>query len=126
MNIDYNKIDHLRKTYQKDDLDINSMSVNPYQQFDKWFKEANENEEVLEVNAMVLACADDEGRPSARMVLLKGYNEQGFVFYTNYNSRKAKAIAENPTVALLFYWDVLERQIRIEGKSGNFGQTIIR
>jgi pyridoxamine 5'-phosphate oxidase len=103
-----------RRNYIKHELVEGSISANPYQQFAQWFEDAGKGE-VLEPNAMTLATADKAGKPSARIVLLKAFNEQGFVFYTNYLSRKGAEIAENNQGALLFYWDVMERQIRIEG-----------
>ncbi|MDB5117964.1 MAG: pdxH, partial [Mucilaginibacter sp.] len=88
--------------------------TNPIKQFEIWFNEAIEAR-VLEPNAMTLATATPDGRPSARIVLLKGYNTDGFAFYTNYLSRKGKEITKNPLGALTFFWGELERQVRIEG-----------
>jgi len=85
----------------------------PLRQFDAWFREAGAA--VAAPEAMALATATAEGRPSLRMVLMKGYDERGFVFYTNYESRKGLELAANPHVALLFYWEALGRQVRIEG-----------
>ena len=90
------------------------MSSNPFPLFDAWYAEARASE-LNDSNAMTLSTADAAGRPSSRMVLLKGHGRDGFVFYTNRESRKARAIAENPQVALLFHWKSLRRQIRIEG-----------
>jgi len=87
----------------------------PYLQFDKWFKEVLKAD-FKEPTAVILATSTRSGKPAARAVLMKEYNKEGFVFYTNYNSRKGKALRENPSAALLFYWDRLERQVRIEGK----------
>ncbi|MBB5698374.1 pyridoxamine 5'-phosphate oxidase [Sphingomonas yantingensis] len=89
----------------------------PFTLFDTWFAEARE-QEINDSNAMALATADAEGRPSVRMVLLKGHGPDGFVFYTNRESRKASELAENRDVALLFHWKSLRRQIRIEGTVG--------
>ncbi len=86
----------------------------PFKQFEQWFQEAAEAEPVLP-EAVSLATATQEGRLSSRMVLLKGFDERGFVFYTNYQSRKGIELAENPNAALLFYWRQLERQISITG-----------
>lgn len=83
-------------------------------QFDKWWEEAVQSQ-IDEVNAMTLATANKEGRPGARIVLLKGVEPDGFVFFTNYNSNKGKDIAENPFATLLFFWKELERQVKIEG-----------
>lgn len=104
----------LRIEYKKGTLDEHDVERNPFDQFNKWFKEAIASE-IPEVNAMTLATANKQGRPSARMVLLKQYDDRGFVFFTNYESKKAKDIAENPQVALLFFWEPLERQVRISG-----------
>jgi pyridoxamine 5'-phosphate oxidase len=87
---------------------------NPFGQFERWFSRAL-NAGLKLPEAMTLATATKDGKPSARMVLLKGYDESGFVFYTNYNSRKGDELAENPHAALVFYWAPLGRQIRIEG-----------
>lgn len=105
----------MRRDYSKAALTENSVDQNPFKQFDIWFNEAI-GAEMLEPNAMVLSTSNIEGKPSSRVVLLKNFNELGFVFYTNYESRKANEIDENPNASLLFYWDKLERQIRIEGK----------
>lgn len=90
------------------------MSTNPFFLFGEWLAEA-EAHEPNDPNAMALATVDADGRPSVRMVLLKGHDERGFVFYTNLESRKGLALAANPTAALLFHWKSLRRQIRIEG-----------
>ncbi|MGZ4157390.1 MAG: pyridoxamine 5'-phosphate oxidase, partial [Bacteroidia bacterium] len=83
-------------------------------QFEKWFKEAVDSK-VHEPNAMTVATATIDGKPSARILLLRNFSEKGFVFYTNYTSRKGEEILENPNCALLFFWPELERQVRIEG-----------
>jgi pyridoxamine 5'-phosphate oxidase len=88
----------------------------PLVQFDRWFQEACAAMPVNLANSMVLATAGANHQPSARIVLLKEYSAQGFIFYSNYQSRKGREIAENPHVALLFWWEALERQVRIEGK----------
>ncbi|MDZ7894338.1 MAG: pyridoxamine 5'-phosphate oxidase [Sphingobium sp.] len=90
------------------------MTTDPFALFDNWFGEARASE-INDSNAMALATADAQGRPSVRMVLLKGHGPDGFVFYTNQTSRKAGEIAANPHAALLFHWKSLRRQIRIEG-----------
>ncbi len=108
-------LSNMRKDYQSTRLDRTKMLPNPYEQFEQWLQEAI-NSEILEANAMALATSNKASRPSLRMVLLKGYKEQqGFFFYTNYHSRKGQELIQNPHAALLFYWDLLERQIRIEG-----------
>lgn len=107
-------ISDLRKDYKLLSLDIIDVDANPIKQFQFWFDQAL-NSDLLEPNAMTLATSTMQGRPSARKVLLKGLDERGFVFYTNYESRKGKEILENPHVALCFHWAELERQVRVEG-----------
>ena len=107
-------IQNIRSEYLAASLSENDSNADPIKQFDKWFNEALKAE-VAEPTAMTLATATSDGRPSARIVLLKGFNDDGFVFYTNYLSRKGKEIAKNPLGSLLFYWISLERQVRIEG-----------
>ena len=104
----------IRQDYQGERLDEDTAERDPIAQFNGWFAEAVKAELPM-VNAMTLATADGEGRPSARIVLLKGADARGFVFYTNYESRKAQELAANPRAALLFYWIGLEREVRIEG-----------
>jgi len=103
-----------RQNYGKHELTEEKISPNPYEQFGWWFEDVRKSG-IQEPNAMALATASKSGRPSARIVLLKAFNEDGFVFYTNYHSHKGKDITENNQAALLFYWDELERQVRIEG-----------
>jgi pyridoxamine 5'-phosphate oxidase len=107
-------IARIRTDYKKGALDEEHAEANPIHQFGRWWDEATKSE-LPEVNAMTLATADESGVPSARVVLLKGYDERGFVFYTNYDSRKGRELAGNPRAALLFFWPELERQVRIEG-----------
>ena len=104
----------LRRNYTQESLSRTAVDPDPIVQFDRWFQEAL-NSELPEPNAMTLASATRDGRPSARIVLLKGFDQNGFVFYTNYGSRKGSELAENPQAALLFCWLELERQVRIEG-----------
>jgi pyridoxamine 5'-phosphate oxidase len=106
----------LRKEYTSAGLDKAGVDPDPIVQFHEWFENAVEAD-LHEPNAMILATATTDGKPSARTVLLKGYDERGFVFYTNYEGRKAAELEVNPTCALLFYWGELERQIRIEGRA---------
>jgi pyridoxamine 5'-phosphate oxidase len=111
-------VDHvarLRKEYTRSGLDESNVSRDPVEQFRRWFEEALAAD-LHEPNAMILATATPEGKPSARVVLLKGFDERGFAFYTNYEGRKARELEENPQAALLFYWGELERQVRIEGR----------
>lgn len=107
------EVAHIRKDYLEASLEREQLAANPIHQFEQWFQEAVE-QQVQEPNAMTLATVQD-GKPTLRVVLLKGFDEQGLVFYTNYQSRKGQSIAENPHVALNFFWPELERQIRIEG-----------
>jgi len=107
-------IQNIRSEYLAASLSENDTSADPIKQFDKWFNEALKAE-MQEPTAMTLATSTYDGRPSARIVLLKGFDNNGFVFYTNYLSRKGKEIAKNPLGALLFFWGTLERQVRIEG-----------
>lgn len=104
----------LRRSYEQAELDEAAAASVPLQQFDRWFTEALAAK-LPEPNAMTLATVDADGRPSARIVLIKGYDERGFVWYTNYRSRKGRELAHNPRAALLFHWPELERQVRIEG-----------
>lgn len=101
--------------YQKATLDESDVLPNPFDQFGKWFGEVLASE-ITEANAMVLATADATGAPAARIVLLKGFDHDGFVFFTNYESRKGREIAQNNRVSLLFFWKELERQVRIDGR----------
>jgi pyridoxamine 5'-phosphate oxidase len=103
-----------RRNYLKHELTEDRISPNPYEQFGWWFEDASHSD-ILEPNAMTLATATKNGKPSARIVLLKSFDEQGFIFYTNYHSRKGREIEENNHASILFYWDALERQVRIEG-----------
>lgn len=106
----------LRREYSQAALDIDSVENEPLNQFRKWFKEA-QDAEILEPNAMVLSTVDADQRPYQRTVLMKALDEQGVVFYTNYKSRKARQIEENPHVSVLFPWYALERQVLITGKA---------
>ena len=107
-------LQNLRREYSLAQLSETTININPVKQFDIWFNEAIEAK-LHEPNAMTLATATRDGVPSARIVLLKGYDNYGFVFYTNYLSRKGKEITKNPIGALNFFWGELERQVRIEG-----------
>ena len=109
-----NTIADIRKDYRKSALLEADLAADPFAQFTRWWEEAIHSE-VDEVNAMTLATAAPDGQPTARIVLLKGFDAKGFVFYTNYNSEKGRTIAANPKVALVFFWKELERQVRIEG-----------
>jgi pyridoxamine 5'-phosphate oxidase len=104
----------MRREYTSRGLHEDDLDPDPFQQFSAWFAEAV-NAQVIESNAMTLATATSDGQPSARIVLLKGFDEHGFVFFTNYDSRKGSELSLNPRAALLFYWAQLTRQVRIEG-----------
>ena len=105
----------LRKEYRRERLDEATAAADPLSMFEEWFVEAAESG-LVEPNAMTLATATPEGKPSARVVLLKDFDARGFSFFTNYASRKGQEIAANPFAALTFWWGPLERQIRIEGR----------
>ncbi len=105
----------LRREYARERLDEASVDGDPIVQFGKWFEEARAAD-LLEPNAMTLATATAGGVPSARIVLLKGFDAQGFVFYTDYRSRKGRELDGNPLAALVFHWGELERQVRIVGR----------
>ena len=104
----------MRREYTRAGLSEDGLAPDPVEQFGRWFEEVLVAD-LYEPNAMTLATATRDGRPSARTVLLKGFDERGFVFYTSYAGRKARELAENPRAALLFYWGELERQVRVEG-----------
>ncbi|MDD2584623.1 MAG: pyridoxamine 5'-phosphate oxidase [Bacteroidales bacterium] len=105
---------HMRQEYSPTPLTKENMHRDPLIQFKSWFKEALKHEQ-SEVNAMVLATANKRGEPSARVLLLKSYSKDGFIFFTNYNSKKGREIEHNNKVSLLFYWPNTMRQIRVEG-----------
>jgi pyridoxamine 5'-phosphate oxidase len=104
----------LRREYARATLDEASVAHDPFQQFDTWFSQAVQAGVPL-ANTMALATADARGQPSVRAVLLKGVDPRGFVFYTNYRSRKAAELLANPAASALFWWEPLERQVRIDG-----------
>lgn len=109
------KLHHYRKSYEKGELSETSVNENPIQQFRTWFFEVKENGGVDEVNAMTISTIGTDGFPKGRVVLLKKYDENGFYFYTNYNSEKGKSITNNNKVSLSFFWPNMERQIIIKG-----------
>jgi len=114
MELTRENLQNLRQDYRVASLSENDVAANPFLQFKKWFSDAIEAQ-LYEPNVMTFATADSDGKPSARIVLLKGFDENGFVFYTNYESRKANDLVENPQAAAVFFWAELERQVRIEG-----------
>ncbi len=105
----------IRHDYTRGSFTEKNALKDPFEQFKSWFQDAIAVK-MLDPNALVLSTATKEGKPSSRVLLLKNVDERGFVFFTNYEGRKGKEIDENPNVSMLFYWDKLERQIRIEGK----------
>ncbi len=104
----------LRREYSLEGLDEGDLDPSPFRQFERWFRQAMDAQ-VHETNAMTLATASRAGVPSARIVLLKGMDDDGFVFFTNYDSRKGAELTENPRAALVFYWAEITRQVRVEG-----------
>lgn len=110
-------INQLRSVFSKASLDEKDVEKDAVKQFAKWFGEAI-SAKPNEVNAMSLSTVSSDGKPSSRIVLLRGFDENGFIFYTNYTSRKGEEITDNPNAALLFFWPELERQVRIEGVLG--------
>ena len=105
----------LRRDYAREGLDEKKVARDPYQQFELWFDEVLRSK-LPEPNAMILATVSAAGQPSVRTVLLKGYDRRGFVFFTNYDSRKGRELAHNPRATLVFLWLELERQVRLEGR----------
>lgn len=112
----------LRKEYAQASLDIADVLADPVAQFDQWFSQALKAE-VQEPNAMTLCTVDPNGRPSGRIVLIKGIDAQGVTFFTNYLSRKGQALATHPYASLVFFWPELERQVRIDGKVGKMSDA---
>jgi len=108
-------LSNYRKSYERAELNEKELPDNPIELFRDWFFDAEKNEDCIEVNAMSLATVGSDGFPRNRIVLLKKFTWEGFVFYTNYNSEKGKSIKENPKVGLNFFWPKLERQIKIKG-----------
>lgn len=119
--MDNQSIASIRKVYQLQSLLEEEVDSNPVSQFEKWWQQAIESS-IDEVNALTLSTCSPSGSPSSRIVLLKGIHEDGFVFFTNYDSRKGKEIEQNPNVSLLFFWKEMERQVRIEGVATKINQ----
>jgi pyridoxamine 5'-phosphate oxidase len=107
-------ISSIRREYMRESLSESDVHSDPFRQFDRWWTEVLKAD-IDEVNAMTLSTVSAEGFPGSRIVLLKGYDDNGFVWFTNYESRKGQDLAENPRASLLFFWKELERQVRIEG-----------
>jgi pyridoxamine 5'-phosphate oxidase len=112
----------LRRDYKMASLEEANLHPDPIQQFSSWFADA-QRAQLAEPNAMTLATVTEQGRPSARIVLLKGFDQNGFCFYTNYESRKGKELAQQPFACLVFLWAELERQVRIEGSITRLSQA---
>jgi pyridoxamine 5'-phosphate oxidase len=122
MSTTSSRIADLRQSYEKAELGEDASHADPLRQFDQWLTEAI-SAEVPEPNAMTLATVGSDLRPSTRIVLVKGYDERGIVWYTNYNSRKGQELAGNPWAALQFHWVELERVVRIEGRVGKVDEA---
>jgi pyridoxamine 5'-phosphate oxidase len=112
----------MRKQYRAEGLAESDLADTPVAQFAHWFAQAATEAHLFEPNAMVVSTADAQGRPSSRTVLLKGFDEQGFVFYTNYGSRKARDLAQNPYLSLLFPWHHMARQVIVGGIARRTGR----
>jgi len=114
MELTKENIQNLRQDYRAAELAESDVDKNPFTQFGKWFKDALDAQ-LYEPNVMTLATADLQGKPSARILLLKGFDDNGFVFFTNYASKKGQELAQNPQASMVFFWPELERQVRIDG-----------
>ena len=112
---DISETEDLQKKYSLIELNEKTISKDPFEQFDIWYKDVL-NSRLPEPNAMIISTADRAGIPSVRTVLLKSYDNRGFVFFTNYESKKGNDLAENPNAAILFLWKEIERQVRISGR----------
>ncbi|WP_298760013.1 pyridoxamine 5'-phosphate oxidase [uncultured Psychroserpens sp.] len=113
-----------RKSYEKQELLEENVSDNPMELFQKWFHEVDHNFDIAETNAMTISTLGLDGFPKSRVVLLKKYTYEGFIFYTNYDSEKGKAILSNPNVCLSFFWPAAERQIIIKGKAEKIADNL--
>jgi len=117
-------LSNYRKSYDKSELLETSIPEDPINLFNRWFHEVEDFGGVDEVNAMTVATIGLDGFPKSRVVLLKNFNEEGFVFYTNYNSQKGRAIAANPNVCLSFFWHSMERQVIIKGRAQKTSEIV--
>lgn len=117
-------LSNYRKSYEKSELIETNIPEDPINLFNKWFHETEDFGGLEEVNAMTVSTIGLDGFPKSRIVLLKKFNEEGFIFYTNYNSEKGKAITQNPNVCLSFFWPTLERQVIIKGIAEKTAQII--
>lgn len=113
-----------RKVYDKYELREEWVKENPIEQFRDWFLEAEEHPQISEANAVAVSTMEDDGCPRSRMVLLKAYTHEGFIFYTNYNSRKGKAISQQPKACLHFFWPPLERQVIIKANLEKLAENL--
>lgn len=117
-------LSNYRKSYEKGELLLRNVSDNPIELFRDWFVDVDTNFNVDEANAMTISTIGLDGYPKSRVVLLKKYNHEGFIFYTNYNSEKGKAITNNPNVCLSFFWHAAERQVIIKGKAEKIAENL--
>ncbi len=116
-------LSNMRENYKKGILDVSDINQDPFAQFQKWFNDAIAGK-VVEPNAMTLSTVNKNGHPSSRIVLLKEVDDQGFVFFTNYDSKKGQEIHQNDNVAINFFWRELERQVQIQGKAKKISETL--
>ncbi len=119
-----NDLSNYRKNYQKSELSEEGITDNPMELFQKWFFEVEEFEEDTEVNAVTVSTIGSDGFPKARVVLLKKFTWEGFIFFTNYRSEKGKAILQNPNVCLSFFWQGIERQVIIKGVAEKLSENL--
>ena len=119
-----NDLSNYRKSYEKSELLLSTVSDNPMQLFQTWFYEIDNSGTTDEANAMTVSTIGLDGYPKSRVVLLKKYTHEGFIFYTNYNSEKGKAIANNNNVCVSFFWHAAERQIIIKGKAEKIAENL--
>nr|WP_298793627.1 pyridoxamine 5'-phosphate oxidase [uncultured Allomuricauda sp.] len=117
-------LSNYRKSYEKSELDETSIKENPMEQFQKWFYEVETTDGMDEPNAMTVSTIGLDGFPKNRVVLMKKYTHEGFIFYTNYQSEKGKAIENNPLMCLSFFWPNMERQIIIKGKAEKVAENL--
>lgn len=117
-------LSNYRKSYEKDELLEENIKENPLEFFRDWFFEADNHDKVSEANAMTVSTIGLDGFPKSRVVLLKKFNEDGFIFYTNYDSEKGKAIENNNNVCLSFFWPYLERQVIVKGKASKIAENL--
>lgn len=113
-----------RKSYEKSELTEDTVKENPLEQFQKWFYEVEATDGVDEPNAMTISTIGLDGFPKSRVVLMKKFTFEGFIFYTNYNSEKGRAIAQNPSVCLSFFWPNMERQVIIKGTAEKIAENL--